>query len=266
MGELHDLARLRGLDHGEDGLRCRHAPSSGVVNGLVVDHRLVHLVDLPARIHGRFAGDFPHALIVVDEDAARPDAHVAPFAGDDDGAGVAGVVEPCAVAGLALDLTAEVAAAGPGGLGGLELLDLDDTTDAQVLLVGGLVAGAGAHLLADLDDALDGAAPRGGAVDVAQGEVAVAVVRGGGDGTVLELEVGGVVAGDGPLGHPSADLGPYVLDHAAGQEPDGVDLVRTLAEGNAAALGEVELVGRAGAQHPVGVGEECDGLELADLA
>ena len=88
----------------------------------------------------------------------------------------------------------------------------------------------------------------------------------GGWSVVLELQERRVVARDGPLRHPLADLRAHAAKHAAAEQANGVNLVRALPIRNAAALGHVELVGGARPQHPVGVGPDVQRAQTAIFA
>src|SRR5947209_2948120 len=54
VGELDLLAGLGRLNHPEDRFGRSHSPPAGMEYRLTVHHRVVHLVDLAARVH---AGD-----------------------------------------------------------------------------------------------------------------------------------------------------------------------------------------------------------------
>ncbi len=117
-------------------------------------------------------------------------------------------------------------------------------TDAQRLLLTTFVAPSGAQRRADRGPFARGVAlpvlpPRH---QLGPEEVAIPVVDDGGRRTVLELEKRGVVAWDGALGHPLADLRPHAPQQAAAKQADGVDLVRTLPMRDAPALRYVELI------------------------
>ena len=97
-------------------------------------------------------------------------------------------------------------------------------------------------------------------------EMIVAAVDQRGCGAVVELQQRRAASLGRPRRIEHARQRPHAFDHAAREQPRGVDLVRHLVEQDAAALRGVELLGAARAIEKVRVVEAVDQPELAELA
>ena len=83
---------------------------------------------------------------------------------------------------------------------------------------------------------------------------------------VLELHVGGVVAGGRALGHPIPVRPPHAPQLSVADEADAIDLVGRVAVDNASALARLQVLALPGAEQPAvrRVGVDCP--QLAQLA